>query len=63
MGPCEFWMDIFGVSALRDRLFTSLSGGEQRLVMLARAFVKNPPLLILDEPTLELDERNCRLAK
>lgn len=63
IGPCEFWMDIFGVSALRDRLFTSLSGGEQRLVMLARAFVKNPPLLILDEPTLELDERNCRLAK
>lgn len=63
IAPCEFWLDVFGVLDLRDRSFLSLSGGEQRLVMLARAFVKNPPLLILDEPMLELDDRNCRLAK
>lgn len=61
--PCEFWLKVFGVSDLRDRSFLSLSGGQQRLVLLARAFVKNPSLLILDEPTLELDDRNCRLAK
>lgn len=63
VAPCEFWLSVFGVLDLRDRSFTSLSGGQQRLVMLARAFVKNPPLLILDEPMLELDDRNCRLAK
>lgn len=61
--PCEFWLKVFGVLDLRDRSFTSLSGGQQRLVLLARAFVKNPPLLILDEPMLELDDENCRLAK
>lgn len=63
VGPCEFWLRVFGVHDLRDRIFTSLSGGQQRLVLLARAFVKNPPLLILDEPMLELDDRNCRLAR
>ncbi len=59
---CEFWMDIFGISALRDRNFMQISSGEQRLVLLARAFVKDPELLILDEPLHGLDMRNRRLA-
>lgn len=61
--PCRFWMNVFGISDLRDMSFITLSGGQQRLVLLARAFVKNPPLLILDEPMLELDEWNSALAK
>lgn len=46
---------VLGVSHLLDRTFKKLSKGEQRLVLLARALVKNPPLLILDEPCQGLD--------
>lgn len=60
---CLFWMDIFGVKQLADRSFLQLSSGEQRLVLLARAFVKDPELLILDEPLHGLDLYNRRLVK
>ncbi|MDR3262015.1 MAG: ATP-binding cassette domain-containing protein [Tannerella sp.] len=49
------WMRLFGIDALKDRSFLTLSSGEQRLTLLARAFVKNPDLLILDEPLHGLD--------
>ncbi len=55
-----FWMEIFGVDTLAERIFTQLSSGEQRLILLARAFVKDPALLILDEPLHGLDMRNRR---
>lgn len=57
---CRFWMRVFGVEHLQQRLFTQLSSGEQRLILLARAFVKDPALLILDEPLHGLDMRNRR---
>ena len=60
---CLFWMDVFGVKELADRSFLQLSSGEQRLVLLARAFVKDPELLILDEPLHGLDLYNRRLVK
>ena len=63
MAICEFWMDIFGIAALKDRPFLQLSSGEQRLVLLARAFVKDPELLILDEPLHGLDTYNRRRVK
>ncbi|MBQ8873845.1 MAG: ATP-binding cassette domain-containing protein, partial [Bacteroides sp.] len=63
MGVCEWWMDIFGIAHLKDRDFLKLSSGEQRLVLLARAFVKDPELLILDEPLHGLDMQNRRLVK
>ena len=47
----------FGIAALAERPFAGLSTGEQRLVLLIRALVKNPPLLVLDEPFQGLDER------
>lgn len=56
-------MDIFGISDWKDRNFLQLSSGEQRLVLVARAFVKDPELLILDEPLHGLDMRNRRLVK
>ncbi len=46
---------ILWVENLLDKVFRNLSKGEQRLVLLARALVKNPPLLILDEPCQGLD--------
>lgn len=60
---CEWWMHLFGIAHLRDRDFLTLSSGEQRLCLLARAFVKDPQLLILDEPLHGLDARNGRLVK
>jgi len=60
---CRFWMKIFGLEGLEDKTFLKLSSGEQRLVLLARAFVKDPELLILDEPLHGLDSHNGQLVK
>ena len=60
---CHWWLNIFGIGHLADKPFLHLSSGEQRLVLLARAFVKDPQLLILDEPLHGLDLWNRRLAK
>lgn len=56
------WMKIFGIDNLKDRSFMTLSSGEQRLALLARAFVKDPDLIILDEPLHGLDISNKKLA-
>ena len=63
LAVCEWWMDMFGIAHLRDRDFLTLSSGEQRLCLLARAFVKDPQLLILDEPLHGLDASNGQLVK
>lgn len=62
-GRCRFWMRMLGVEHLADRSFMQVSSGEQRLVLLARAFVKDPELLILDEPLHGLDSINRQLVK
>jgi len=59
---CRVWMKIFGITDLEDRDFLELSSGEQRMILLARAFVKNPSLLILDEPLHGLDRKNRTLV-
>lgn len=56
------WMKVFGIEPLCDRLFLTLSSGEQRLALLARAFVKDPDLIILDEPLHGLDIHNKKKA-
>mgnify|MGYP000017674982 CR=1 FL=1 len=63
MAICEWGMDIFGIAELKDKPFLQLSSGEQRLALLARAFVKDPELLILDEPLHGLDTYNRRRVK
>lgn len=54
------WMDLLGIGRLQERLFDQTSYGEKRLVMIARALVKSPELLILDEPCEGLDPANRR---
>ncbi len=63
LAACEWWLETFGILELRDKSFLKISSGEQRLVLLARAFVKDPSLLILDEPLHGLDTYRRRMAK
>lgn len=55
------WLVIMDMWHLRDVLFADLSAGQQRMVMTARAMIKHPPLLILDEPTAGLDDESALL--
>lgn len=48
-------LEKFGIAHLKDRRFSSLSGGQRQRVLLARSFVEEKKLLILDEPLAGLD--------
>ena len=52
---CMEWMRVFRAEHLAQQNYMKLSSGQQRLVLLVRAFVKSPDLLILDEPFHGLD--------
>ena len=55
---CQWAMEKVGISHLALRCFHRLSGGEQQLVLIARALVQKAPVLMLDEPTANLDFGN-----
>ena len=57
------WMKVLEISHLADRKFSELSSGEQRIVLLARAFAKQPDLLVLDEPMHGLDLHHKEIIK
>ncbi len=52
------WMSFLKIDELAKQDYTQLSYGQQRLILIARAMVKSPPLLILDEPCQGLDSTN-----
>lgn len=58
MERCRWALEKIGISHLSQRCFHRLSGGEQQLVLIARALVQNAPILMLDEPTANLDYGN-----
>jgi len=49
------WIERLGLASLADRAFSQISGGEQRKTIIARAMAQEPELLLLDEPTADLD--------
>ncbi|HEV2483147.1 MAG TPA: ATP-binding cassette domain-containing protein [Puia sp.] len=55
-GIVTLWMQLLSLHELRSRRLVQLSTGGQRMVLLARALIKNPPMLILDEPCQGLDD-------
>jgi molybdate transport system ATP-binding protein len=55
------WLKVLHLHEKRHTYFHQLSEGEKRLLMTARAMIKYPPLLILDEPTVGLDRANTQL--
>ncbi|MBL1377585.1 molybdate ABC transporter ATP-binding protein ModF [Zobellella iuensis] len=59
----EQWLTLLGLQGQANAPFRSLSYGQQRLLLIARAMVKHPPILILDEPLQGLDTFNRHWVK
>jgi molybdate transport system ATP-binding protein len=57
------WMRLLQLENLRSKRLAQLSIGGQRMILLARAVIKNPPLLILDEPCQGLDDDQTNYFK
>ena len=56
------WIDRLGISHLAEKMIDQISYGERRMALIARAMVKSPVILILDEPCQGLDPANQELV-
>ena len=57
----EEWLALLGLKQLSGARFRTLNEVQKRLILIARAMIKHPPLLILDEPTAALNETGAAL--
>tara|TARA_B100000902_G_scaffold397796_1_gene462631 strand:+ start:1367 stop:2032 length:666 start_codon:yes stop_codon:yes gene_type:complete len=53
-------LSVLRLEKIKDRYYNQISGGEKQRVSLVRSLVNNPLLVIADEPTANLDEKNCK---
>ncbi|QOD61564.1 ATP-binding cassette domain-containing protein [Polaribacter haliotis] len=58
----ENWIKLLNLEIDKDIAIQNISIPKQRLVLIARAMIKNPPLLILDEPLINLDEKGTAIV-
>lgn len=56
------WLEVIRMSHLKNKSFLNLTLGQQRVVLIVRAVLKHPPLIILDEPLEGLDDKNSVLV-
>lgn len=56
------WLEVIGMGHLKNKSFQTLSLGQQRVILIVRAVIKHPPLIILDEPLEGLDDNNSALV-
>lgn len=59
---CDALLDLWQIQELRHKPSSRLSGGQRRLLRLAVAMAGSPPVLILDEPTNDLDPQRRKLV-
>ena len=57
----EQWMGVLNLSKEKNTSFLKVSPAMQRLILIARAMIKHPPLLILDEPLINVDDEGRAL--
>lgn len=58
INKAEMILEELGIQDLKDKSCNEISGGELQMVLIAKALIKTPELLILDEPESNLDFRN-----
>ncbi|SHH00946.1 molybdate transport system ATP-binding protein [Flavobacterium fluvii] len=56
------WLEVIAMGHLKNKSFQNLSLGQQRVILIVRAVLKHPPLIILDEPLEGLDDHNSAMV-